>query len=250
MKVTVRTAGYHGAVTKTVALKSDDPVRPDVSLKVKMVIAGSVLMLPSSRLLLRYRPGQPAVAKMAIRQDPTESGALEITELAGSEPWLTTRLRKADTAEALDRGFTAAPGDYILEVEVPDSPGGGVHRSEVSFRTGLDREPVIRIPVTVTARAFGAPSVRQLSLRRRQPGEPMGGQMNFRLLPAVAPEDVQVSVSPDRYKVEVHTTVQGHLQVMVAEDPDNDGDQPLPQGVLKFTRGGETVSVPVIPAGE
>jgi hypothetical protein len=131
LKVTVKTSGYYGTVTKSVALKSDDPVRPDVSLKVKMVIVGSVLMLPSNRLLLRYRPDRPTLAKMVIRQDPTETGVLEISGLASSEPWLQVRLRKADEAETLERGFSAVPGDYILEAEVPDSPGGGLHRGEV-----------------------------------------------------------------------------------------------------------------------
>ena len=248
MKVTVKTAGYQGKVTKTVALKSDDPVRPDVTLSIRMVLVGSVILMPSDKLLLRYRRDQPATGSLLIRQDPTEAGTLSITGLASSEPWLKVRVRTVEGEESREGGFKAVPGDFILEADVPVSPGAGLHRAGVTFRTGLPREPVITIQVTVTARAFGSASTQRLLLQRETPDGLVKGQMIFRLLGETDPETVEVGITPDRYTAEVQVLNPGQLQVLVAEDPDKGNGEPLPDGMLKFTRGAETVSVPVHPS--
>jgi len=245
LKVTVKTAGYRGTVTKSIAVKSDDPVRPDVTLKVRMAIVGSAVLMPSHRLVLRYREGQSTTGKLLVRKDPTESGTLEVTELASSEPWLAVRVRKVDSEESMAGGIQPAPGDFMLEAEVPESPGSGMHHAEVTFRTGLPREPVIRVPVMFTARAFGVASIKRLFLRRKGPGTPWTGRMNFNVLGKTDPESVEVSVTPDRYKVDVRVLAQGKLQVLVTEDPDKDDGQPPPEGMLLFTRGAQTIRVPV-----
>jgi hypothetical protein len=247
LKVTVKTAGYHGKVTKTIALKSDDPVRPDVTLKVKMNLVGSALVLPAKTMLLRHRRDQPTTGRLLIRKDPTETGSLNVTEVASSEPWLAVRMRKVEAEEPMERGIIAVPGDFMLEFEVPLKPKAGLHRAEVTFRTGLPREPVMSIPITVTARAFGAASIQRLSLRRMTAEGPIAGQMTFKLLGGQGADTVKVEVSPDRYIAEVKVLNPGQLQVQVSQDPDMDNGEPLPEGVLRFTQGGETVSVPVQP---
>jgi hypothetical protein len=245
LKVKVKTAGYRGNVAKSVAVTSDDPARPDVTLKVRMALVGSVELMPAHRLMLRHRAGQSTTGKILVRKDPTESGTLEITELVSTEPWLAIRARKVHSEESMKGGFKPAPGDYMIEAEVPESPGSGMHHAEVRFRTGLPREPVIRIPVIFSARAFGAASIKQLYLRRKDPGTPWTGRMNFNLLGNTDPQSVEVSITPDRFKVEVEIMAQGRLQVLVTEDPDQvDGQEP-PQGMLLFTRGAETIKVPV-----
>jgi hypothetical protein len=247
LKVTVKTAGYHGKVTKTIALKSDDPLRPDIVLKVKMVLVGSAMILPAKTMLLRYRQDRPTTGRLLVRKDPTETGTLKVSEVASSQPWLKVQVRQVETEEPLERGFKAVPGDFMLEFEVPEKPKAGLHRAVATFRTGLSREPVMSVPVTVTARAFGTASIQRLSLRRQTPDGPMTGQMNFRLLGGKGAETVEVDVSPDRYKVEVKVLNPGQLQVYVSQDLHKDNGEPLPEGVLRFTQGGETVSLPVLP---
>jgi hypothetical protein len=210
-----------------------------------MAIVGSTILMPSHRLLLRHREGRPTTGALLVRKDPSESGTLEITELASSEPWLAVRVRKVDSQESMEGGFQPAPGDFMLEAEVPESPGIGMHHAEMTFRTGLPREPVIRVPVMFTARAFGAASIKKLFLRKKDPGTPWTGRMNFNLLGKTAPESVEVRVTPDRYKVDVQVLAQGKLQVLVTEDPDKDDGQPPPEGMLLFTRGKQTITVPV-----
>ncbi len=250
MRVTVKTAGYRGNVTKTVSLQSDDPVRPNVTLKVKMAIIGSALLMPGDRLSLGVRPEQPTEGRLLIRKDPTETGSLQVTGVASSEDWLHVRVRPVEEEETLEGGFRAVPGDFMLEASVPESPGGGLHRAEITFRTGLPREPVIKIPVTVTARRFGRPTVKRLFLRRKQADDLMTGRMNFRLIGRTDPESVVVRITPDRYRVEVAILVPGQLEVLVSEDPDKVNGEPLPEGMLLFTKGSETIRVPVRPSGQ
>ncbi|MBD3868773.1 MAG: hypothetical protein IFK94_11665 [Acidobacteria bacterium] len=247
LKVTVKTAGYYGKVSKTIALKSDDPVRPDVTLKVKMALVGSAILMPSNHLLLRYRMDKPTTGQLLVRQDPTESGTLAVSELTSSEPWLTVRTRKVEAEESLERGFKAGPGDFILEFEVPEKPGAGAFRAEVTFRTGLTREPVISIPVTFTARAFGVPSTRRLLLRRDRPDGPVSGKMSFRLLGKRDGAEVKVGITPDHYLAEVKLLDSGQLQVTVTENGDREDGGQLQGGELQFVLGAETVLVPVIP---
>ncbi len=249
MKVTVKTAGYYGTVTKTVAVKSDDPVRPDVTLRARMVVVGSATLMPSSRLMLRHRADQPTTGRLLIRKDPTEQGTLAVTGVASSEPWLKVRVREVEVEESMEGGVLAGPGDFMLEVDVPQKPGAGLRRAEVTFRTGLPREPVVSVPVTFSARAFGTISIQRLLLRRQNPGGPLAGRMNFRLLGNTDPESVQVGITPDRYRVEVEVLESNRLQVQVTEDPDRDNGEPLPEGMLRFTHGAETISVPVLPSG-
>ncbi len=249
MKVTVKTAGYYGIVTKTISLQSDDPVRPQLTLKVKMAIVGSAMILPGGLLALHVRPEQPTEGRMVIRKDPTETGALHVTGVSSSEDWLQVGVRPVVEEQTLERGIKAAPGDFILEASVPESPGAGQHRAEITFRTGLPREPVITVPVTVIARRFGRSAVKRLLLQRKQADDLMTGRMNFRLMGRTDPEAVKVRITPDRYRVEVAILNPNQLQVLVSEDPDKDNGEPLPEGMLIFTKGSETISVPVRPSG-
>lgn len=243
----MKTAGYHGKVAKTIALTSDDPVRPNVTLRVKMMLVGSAILMPSKHLLLRYNRGKPTTGRLLVRQDPTESGTLTVREVASSEPWLNVRARTVEAEELLEQGFKAGPGDYILEFEVPEKPGAGTHRAEVTFRTGLTREPVMSVPVTFTARAFGVPSTRRLLLGRDRPDNPAAGEMSFRLLGGRDGEQVEVVITPDRYVAEVKLLESGQLQVLVSENLDTEDAGKLPEGLLRFALGDETVSVPVVP---
>ncbi len=231
---------------KTIAVTSDDPVRPKITLQVGMTILGSVRILPVNRVALRFQPDRPAEGRLLVRQDPTETGELKLDGMKVSEGWLKVSARKLEEPTKVDDRLNGLPGDWLLEFRVPERPEAALSRATVRFQTGLNREPEITIPVSVTARRIGVPSTRRVLLSRNKETGIVSGKLVFKTRRGVDPAKVAVTVDPDAYLVETRTQRPNQLEVTVRSkgplpEAAAGGDGPV---TLRFRFGRESVTVP------
>ena len=151
LTVTVKTERYSGEVQKGIAVTTSDPESANVQLTVKMKVVSSVIILPRPGLAFPTGADRSYSGKLLVRKESTETGELEITELATTVPWLVAKARKVEAPEPAAGGLPAAlAGDYVLDVSVADDAPRGQSEQQVKFKTGLARKPEVEIPVAVS----------------------------------------------------------------------------------------------------
>jgi hypothetical protein len=151
LKASVHTTNFKGALTKQVTVQHDDATQGPIVLTVTANVVSSVDVLPFPALqLARRRRGFTTPALLLIRKDPTEKGQLKFSDLKASAPWLTISSRKVTSIEPAVEGLPEAlPDDIIISVLATDAAPEGSHVENLTFKTGLPREPESSIPVTV-----------------------------------------------------------------------------------------------------
>jgi hypothetical protein len=154
IKASIHTANLKGPIGKSITVTHDDATQQPIVLAVTAKVVGSVDVFPFAGMqLARRRRGFENPAKLLIRKDATEKGTLAISGIAPSASWLKTSARRVEAAEpAVDGMPPAQPGDFVLSVQADGAPVGS-HVENVTFKTGLPREPKITIPVTVSVQA-------------------------------------------------------------------------------------------------
>ncbi len=150
IRASVHTTNLKGPIGKSITVTHDDTTQGPIALGLTAKIVGSVDVMPFPGVLLaRHRRGFDHPAKLLVRKDATEQGALAIDGLVASVSWIKTGVRKISSAEPAVDGIPAAqPGDFVLSFQAEAAPVG-THTENVTFRTGLAREPQVTIPVTV-----------------------------------------------------------------------------------------------------
>lgn len=204
---------------------------------------GSVILLPRASLSIggrrRSRTGQ-----LLVRKDPRESGELVISDPSTGKPWLQATARRVEVSEPGGNGFPpAAPGDWIVEVRLDDSSQWGVSREELHFRTGLAREPEVKVPVIVTV--ISPVSFRPDSLVLPMPSP---GQRSEATILAVvrrdrASEQLRAEVSPEAFHVSLSKTGARHYQAVVSWKAS--GPETVRDGTVTFLIGEDSLAVPV-----
>jgi hypothetical protein len=150
IRASIHTANLKGPIGKSITVTHDDTTQEAIVLGVTAQIVGSVDAMPFAAMqLARLRRGFENPAKLLLRKDATEKGTLAISGVAASAPWLKASARKVTAAEPPVDGIPAAqPGDFVLSVQAVGAPAGN-HVENVTFKSGLPREPKVTIPVTV-----------------------------------------------------------------------------------------------------
>ncbi|HEX4825285.1 MAG TPA: DUF1573 domain-containing protein [Candidatus Polarisedimenticolaceae bacterium] len=154
LKAEVHTVDYKGPIGKEITVHHDDAAQGPIMLTVRANVVGSLEIYPTPSLTIGPRMngyGKPAY--VLLRKDDTESGVFALTALSASVPWLAVSARKVTQAEPPADWLPAAhPGDYIVSIQTKKPPLG-FSQQKVTFKTGLAREPVYTIPITVHVRA-------------------------------------------------------------------------------------------------
>ena len=137
----------------------------------------------------------------------------------------------------------ARPADFVISVQAVKPPVG-THAETLTFKTGLKREPVVTIPVTVARQP--AVTLNQKDLILTPPAEtPDGatGQVLVSLREDVDPKTVVVtSESPD-FKVRVEPPGEPAFRVIV--DWESQGKTAPAETVIHVKAGNETADLRV-----
>jgi len=155
LKASVHTANFRGPITKQITVTHDDKSQGPIVLNLSANVVSSVEILPFPALqLARRRRGFATPALLLVRKDFTEKGTLAFGNLAVSVPWLKIGSRMVTAAEPAVEGLPAAqPGDVVISVQATDAAPVGSHVEKLTFKTGLPREPLVTVPVTVFVQA-------------------------------------------------------------------------------------------------
>jgi len=245
IRASIHTANYKGAIAKSIAVTHDDASQGPINLTVTARIVGSVEILPYPALqLARRRRGFLTPAKLLVRKDETEQGTLAFEGLAASVPWLKVSARKVTAEEPPVEGLPAAkPGDILLSVQADGAPVGS-NVVNVTFKTGLPREPLVTIPVTVSVPPAVTMQPNDLILNPT-PDQPAGasGQVLVSVRDDLDPKTVTVTSDAPAFAVRVDP--QGERAFRLIVDWPGKGKHPPTKTTIHIRVGGETIDLPV-----
>jgi len=240
----LKTEGYRGPVEKAITVRSSDPAKSIVNLRLKANVVGSVDVLPRAYVGLPSAPQWEYETKLLVRKDATEKGELAITEFTTSVPWLKGKVRKVENPEPEAPGLPAAkPGDYVLDLALADETPAGQSAQNIRFKTALPREPVVSIPVIV---AILQPiQTMPTSLVSNPPPDAAEVSMPFTavLRPGLAKESFKAEVSPASFEVKVEPDGARRFKGTVTWKK-KDG-APEKEGKLVLSASGQDVTIPV-----
>lgn len=245
IRTSMHTDNLRGAVAKGITVTHDDPSQGPIALSVHANVVGSVEILPMPMLSLAPRVKGPAEpAKLIVRKEVSETGKLDVTNLAGSAPWMKVGKRVVTEAEPAVGGLpAAAPGDTIVSVDASAAPVGN-HMETLTFSTGLTREKSISIPVRVIVRGPLIVQPRDLILSP-DPADP--SHATGRLLAAVR-EDLDpkgVVVATDSPAFTVRMEPAGDRRYTVFVDWKRVAGTEPTEGTISLSLGDEVTKVPV-----
>jgi hypothetical protein len=246
LKASIHTANYHGPISKQVTITHDDKSQGSIVLNVAANIVSSVEILPSPALqLARRRRGFENPALLIVRKDATETGTFAFSDLTASAPWLKISSRRVTTDEPPLEGIPAArPGDVVLSVQAAATAPFGSHAEKVTFKTGLPREPLVTIPVTVFVQPPVSVQSRDLILIPT-PGAPetATGQVLGSIRDDVDPKAVAVSSDAPAFSARVELAGARAFRLVV--DWSGTGKHPKTATVVHIRAGSHTIDLPV-----
>ncbi len=246
IKASVHTSAYKGQITKQITVTHDDKSQGPIQLVLTANIVGSVDVLPYAALqLTRKRAGFEKPAQLIIRKDPTEKGDLTLSSLQASVPWIKASSRKVNAAEAPVEGLPAAqPGDVVVSVQATGQPPVGSHSETVSFKTGLSREPEVKIPVTVFVQAAVTLQPQELILTpSQQATDTASGQVLAAIRDDIDMKTVTAKSDSDAFAVRIDPSGSAGFRLLV--DWNAKGKHPAMATTVHVKAGKETFDLPV-----
>jgi len=247
IRASVHTASYKGAIGKSITVTHDDTSQGPINLTVAARIVGSVEILPYPALqLARRRRGFVTPAKLIVRKDATEQGTLAFDGLAASVPWIKVSARKVTAEEPAVEGLPAAiPGDIVVSVQADGAPVG-TNIVNVTFRTGLAREPLVTIPVTVNVQPAVTMQPNDLILNPT-PDLPGGasGQVLVSVRDDLDPKTVVVTSDAAAFAVRVDPPGERAFRLIVEWEGKGKRKSPPTETTIRIRVGKETIDLPV-----
>ena len=245
IRASVHTASYKGGIGKSITVTHDDTSQGPITLTVTARIVGSVEILPYPALqLARGRRGFLTPAKLIVRKDETEEGTLAFDGLAASVPWVQVSARKVTAEEPPVEGLPAAkPGDIVLSVQADGAPGG-TNVVNVTFKTGLSREPQVTIPVTVNVQPAVTMQPNDLILNPTPDlPESASGQVLASIREDLDPKTVIITSDAPAFAVRVVPPGERAFRLFV--EWEGKGKSPPTETTIRIRVGTETIDLPV-----
>ena len=251
VNVTLRTKELRGALSRVVTLSTNDPKKPKYYLTLKASVLGSVILLPRASLSIGWQT-QSTNRRLLVRKDPSEEGELVVSGLSTGKPWLKASARRVEVMEPGGDGFpAAAPGDWIVDLELGEKAQSGVSREELRFKTGLPREPEVGVPVVVTMLPAVALRPESLVLPMPAPGRQVEAPILVVVRRDVGSEALEAEVVPETFAVRLEKSGGRHYKAMVSWT--DSGPDTAREGTVTFRLGEDSFEVPVRvgePAGD
>lgn len=245
IKASVRTEHYKGSIGKFVTVRHDDTSQGPIQLNVLAKIVGSVEVLPypAMQLAAPHR-GFEKPALLLVRKDASEEGALALSGLTASSPWLKVSSRKVAGDEPAIEGIPAAvAGDVVISVQAVDAPVGTVAET-ITFKTGLKREPQVLIPVTVVVQPAVSLNSKDLILTPlAATPDSATGQVLVSLRADVDPKALAVTSDAPEFKVRIEPPGEPAFRLIV--EWERKGKTPPTETVIHVKVGKETADLRV-----
>jgi hypothetical protein len=237
---TVLTETLDGPVGQGVSLTTNDPTRPVTFLVVRAEVVTAVRVLPEKPIVLRSQASELPVRRVIRRSANAGHGFFFVAGLRASAPWIDVRARKVRAREEASEGLPAVtPGDWILEVRLEGQPVYGKRHETIEFKTGLERQPQVKLDVQADLLPPVILPVERLFLQTHE--EQAAETLSFSVREGLDPASLRVSAAPEGLTVQLES---GDGQAMTARVRWSGGK--LDDGQLDFRIAGERFQVPVV----
>lgn len=204
---------------------------------VRADVLGSVVVLPDEAPEIANRPGEKPVARRLIRQDPTERGSLRISDVSSSAEWLRASVRRLEELRPRGKGLPQGhPGDWLLEISVEGDPLFGERLESVWMSTGLERQPVLTLPVKTLLR----PPVNLSTTKLLLTDQAVGAVVLLSVREGLDPNALRATAEPEELEIELLQAGGRMYRVHVHWSGTTRGD-----GSILFTVGDEQLRLPV-----
>jgi len=244
LSASLHTDKLRGSVARGITVQSNDTSQPRVHLTIRAMILGSVLMLPHESMTISDPPQRNTRNRLLVRKEPTESGELKISDLRASASWLRLSAERIEEARPAEGGLPAAlPGDWLLQAELEGDVDYGRLRENMTFKTGLTRQPEITVPVLVTLRPPLHLSVNQVELPQPDGGEPSTATVVISVRRGLDPATLTARAVPEALQVSLEPS--GGDRFYKAHVSWDGGD--ISGGGIEFSVGGKQMNLPVVP---
>ncbi len=242
----LHTEKLHGVVGRAIAVRTNDPAHATVNLTVNANVLASVEVFPFEAVHVSNRGPSLDRSMLLVRKDPTESGELAIGRTNASVAWLTVRGERLTAVRPGTTGIpTGQPGDWTVEVALVGRPEYGRHTAEVTFETGLAREPLIKIPVTITIVEPVTVSRGSVEIPWPAPEGEARGTVLVQVRPGLDPTTLQAVGEPETIHVDLERAGPRGFKLGARWS----GAGP-PEGAIVLRIGDESFRLPVIRAAE
>jgi hypothetical protein len=245
LSAALNTAKLRGTVARGITVHSNDATRPRIHLTIRARIVGSVILLPHESITITEPPARNTRNRVLVRKEPSETGELQITDLRPSASWLRVSSERLDEPRPAGDGLPAAlPGDWLIQVDLEGDVGYGRLRENLSFKTGLTRQPEVSLPVGVNIRPPLHLSVNQLQLPPPAGEEPSTATVVISVRPGLDPKTLTARAVPEALKVVLEPS--GGNRFYKAHVSWDGGD--ITGGKIEFTVGPKQMTLPVTAA--
>lgn len=234
-----------GSVGRGITVYTDDPNVSRTLLTVRATIRTSVIVLPHETVMFgNDLPATRSRSRVIVRKDPMESGDVRISGLETSVPWLKATATRLEEPRPAGGGLPAAvPGDWLIQLAVDAPEEYGQSQQSLRFRTGLERQPEVRLPVIVRLRPPVHVNPMKLELPPATDGEPSTATLLVAVRRGLDAELLEFEAMPPTLGVELEPTGGRYFKAHVSW---SEGD--LPDGAIVFKVGSEHYRVPVVSA--
>ena len=244
LRASLHTDKLSGSVGRGITVETNDPENPKVFLTVRATVVGSVILLPHASMSIIDAASPNQRRMLLVRQEPTETGQLAITDLRASVPWLGVEATRLDNPRPAANGLPAAKaGDWLLEVSLTGTFDYGRHQETVTFKTGLPRQPEISVPVQASARPPVHLSVNQLKMPVPAGDAPATATVVVAVRRGLDPETLVARAEPDALQVELEPNGDRFFKAHVTWSGED-----FSGGAVEFEVSGRKMRLPVVPA--
>jgi len=239
LTATLHTETLVGEVAKGITLLTNDPAASRAHLLIRAAVVTAVRVLPDLPIVLRNDGSASSIRRLIRRSSDSGHGFFIIAGLRATAPWLRARARKVREVEAASDGLPAASvGDWILEVSLEGQPPYGNSHQQVSFSTGLDRQPTVTLAILAEVAAPVQLPVERLLLPEIDGSA--GGTLAFAVREGLDPSGLRIEAQPAGLGVELRPGTGRAFEARVRWK-----GGPLVGGKLIFRVGDEVYEIPV-----
>jgi hypothetical protein len=145
----------YGEQVKTISVKTDDAVEPNVSLRISVVVSAYIRVLPNDRVVFSARKGYGDEKKLVLHAEDDEEEPFEVKSATTDTEYVEVSYEKTkEHVVQVEPNVIARRDDYILTVKLsPETPVGYITGRSIIVKTTHEKMPEVKINLSARVTA-------------------------------------------------------------------------------------------------